>query len=698
MRHAFYLNENPFVKIIIPFISGILLFSLFPTKIPYSQVIIILLFIVLLSYHIYINKNFKPYHLKYWGAIFFVTLVLIGYNICCFKYKDYKTLEYTKQNTFIYGKIIKQPEIKKSSIKLTVEIAAIKINNKWEGVNEKCIVFIPNNHEKKLLIEIGDEIFFVPENSEISKTVFTTNSVVNLLLYQNTQNILKAKKYHIIKQKGISKYLNDVKNFIRSSFEKHIKDERVKAIANAIAIGYKHEMDYEIKQSYSNAGASHLLAVSGLHVGIIYIVFLQFFRFIKIKIIKSLLIITLLWLYALLTGMSPSVTRATLMFSLISIGKALKYEPNIYNIIAASAFIILLINPFTLFNIGFQLSYLAVIGIVFYYPKFKTLLLFKNKFLNKIWELICVTLAAQLFTAPFSIYYFNQFPTYFILSGIVLVPISPLVIYGYFLTVITFWNETLNFYLAKGVEFIVSFFNNFIFFIEKLPGSVIDSISINLVQVILMYLLIISLTTVFITKRSKYLLFSASIFLLFSFVSFYNKFKQLENRKVIIHNLPYYSAINFIDGKSNLVLTNQLKKYSEKTIQTKWVKQGFAKGKFIDINVLNNSYFLLPYILLDNPNIFYKKNFIGFYNQVIYILNKNSNNHIYHKKLNVDVIIVQNGYNGNIEYVLRYINPKVIVFDSSCKPTLIQNMLPYLQRKNVKYFICSLNGDFVINV
>lgn len=692
------LNEYPFVKILIPFILGILFFSFISIKLPYSHLLFLFFLFIIIIYNNYINKNFKPSYIKYWGSLLFITFFLLSYNLCYYNYDNYNKLTKAKKYNFIHGRIYKKPIIKSSTIKLFVEINAIKINDKWEQTKDECIVFIPKPKEK-YNINVNDEIFFSISNTYLENFDENKNLVNNILPGINNLEFLICKNYLIInKSKGFNYYLHNIQEFIKNNFEKHISNDKVKAIANAISIGYKDEMDYEIKQSYSNAGASHLLAVSGLHVGIIYLIFNHIFIFIKNKVVKTTLSVILLWGYAIITGMSPSVTRATLMFSLISIGKTMKSQPNIYNIIAASAFIILLFNPFTLFNIGFQLSYLAVIGIIYYHPKLKNIIYIKNKYLKKLWDLLCLTIAAQILTAPLSIYYFNQFPLYFILPGLILVPLTPLIIYGYFATVISFWNHKLSYYFAKITEFIVYWYNNFVAFIENLPYSVINDIYINFFQLTLFYLLIITVTSFLIKKNGKYLIYSLALFLFITTTFLINKIRLFENRKIIIYNIPNYSVINFIDGKSNVLFTENLKRYHSNIIKKKWLSYGLSKANVIDINFITKPHFLAPYILTNNPNIFYKKNFFAFYGKTLYILNKNNNRFLYRNIIKVNLLIVQNGFRSNLNYVLKYIIPDVIVFDSSCKQHIIQKNLAYLQKKNIKYHICKLNGDFILEV
>lgn len=185
------------------------------------------------------------------------------------------------------------------------------------------------------------------------------------------------------------------------------------------------------KKLFTKTGVIHVLAVSGLHVGIIYL-FLSWILKLKRNQVnaawKIILLIFILFLYAMITGFSPSVSRAVLMFSFMRIGELFGKKVHTLNALAFSAFIILIYNPTELFQLGFQLSYFAVLSIVIFYPAIYGLLFFKNTILDKLWSLTAVTLAAQIGTFPWALYVFHQFPVYFILSNWVTIPLSTLLV------------------------------------------------------------------------------------------------------------------------------------------------------------------------------------------------------------------------------------------------------------------------------
>ena len=300
------------------------------------------------------------------------------------------------------------------------------------------------------------------------------------------------------------------------AFSYHVRDKMLTSLRNcgidgdefgvaaAVLLGYDDNLTPELRQSYSAAGSMHILCVSGMHVGIIFLMasFLLGFMDRKkwMKRLKQLLLLALIWFYALIAGLSPSIMRASIMISLCIIGDMLKRKGFTINSIAASAFILLCINPANLFEIGFLLSYSAVIGIVVLEKPIYNLLYFKNKQLDKLWEIEAVALAAQIATLPFTIFYFNYFSTYFWLSNIFLTPVSFVVVLAGMTLILLSWVPYLNTllgYVAWGTLYVM---NRIVMWIEGLPLSVVRGLYINRLE---LFLLLVSLVALLLLVNSK---------------------------------------------------------------------------------------------------------------------------------------------------------------------------------------------------
>lgn len=272
------------------------------------------------------------------------------------------------------------------------------------------------------------------------------------------------------------------------------------AIACALTLGDKSHLDKELKESYAATGASHVLAVSGLHVGIIYLVIITLLNTLlkgnRFKQTRIILALSALWFYAFIAGLSPSVVRASVMFSLVSIGEMLGRRSLTINTVFASAFIMLLYEPRYLVDVGFQLSYTAVLSILLFHEKIYKSLQFRFFLLDKAWSLTAVSIAAQLGTLPVMLYHFHRFSNLFWLSGLIVIPAATLLIYGCALLLITSPLPLISAKVGKLLSLLIEGMNTVIRWIEKIPLSNVESISFNGADVILLYALFASLLAV----------------------------------------------------------------------------------------------------------------------------------------------------------------------------------------------------------
>lgn len=272
------------------------------------------------------------------------------------------------------------------------------------------------------------------------------------------------------------------------------------AIASALTLGDKSMLDKELRRSYSATGASHVLAVSGLHVGIIYLVIIallqQLFRGNRFKPIRVILALTGLWSYAFVAGLSASVVRASVMFSLVSIGEMMRRKSPSLNIVFASAFLMLLYEPRYLNDVGFQLSYAAVFAILLLHERIYKSLKISNFILDKAWSLTSVSIAAQLGTMPIMLYHFHQFSNCFWLSGLIVIPAATLLIYGCSLLLMATSFPVISNVIGSLLSGLIKGMNSSIRWLEGLPHSNVSGIAFGGIDVLLLYALLGSLLAV----------------------------------------------------------------------------------------------------------------------------------------------------------------------------------------------------------
>lgn len=354
----------------------------------------------------------------------------------------------------------------------------------------------------------------------------------------------------------------EAREYLLEILKKYKIPEKERGVMAALSLGYREDLTEDTMRAYRSAGAMHILAVSGLHVGIIYLLFQYITFFLQRKkwgrIIRSLLGLCVLWGYAFLTGLSPSVVRAATMFSFFTAAGLLNRKVSSLNILASAVFVILVADPFLIAQPGFQLSAAAVASIGAFYPKIALLWEPRNPLFAKIWSLVALTLSAQAGTFLLCIYYFHQFPVYFILANLVAVPLAGILLYGIVtLYLIAWWSFPASI-LSAILTFLTSLLNHSTHFIETLPGSVITGLWITPVQMALLGTSIFFLA-IFLYYQKAYLLqlamigFSGSLL-----ISAEQKWQNSKNDLVAVYDLPHYSVISIRAGKCRIILCDSL--------------------------------------------------------------------------------------------------------------------------------------------
>lgn len=317
-------------------------------------------------------------------------------------------------------------------------------------------------------------------------------------------------------------------------------DGDVFAVAMGILLGDKSYLNLELKDAFSGAGAMHLLAVSGLHVGIFLVILQWLFKTFGKRIprwLRFTFILAILWTYAGITGFSPSVNRAVTMFSFVALSSILGKRYNPLDGLLASACILLIINPSNLFDIGFQLSYLAMLGIFLFVPVLERGIYIRYKWLKFLWAGTCVALAAQLTTFPLTLYYFHQFPNYFLITNLGLMLISG-VIMAVGLGLLSIGAlPVLGVFIAAVFAVVVSALITFVQWVSDLPHAITTGLRIDLWEMALLYsgilLLILSLEI-----KNKWTLYSSLMIFLFflGFQNFRYLSEQQTNEFIVLNN------------------------------------------------------------------------------------------------------------------------------------------------------------------
>lgn len=350
-------------------------------------------------------------------------------------------------------------------------------------------------------------------------------------------------------------WLYESKSAILGILKKYVGDSNHElGIAEALLIGYKEDLDKKLVQAYSNTGVVHIIAISGLHLGLIFFVLTWTFNrtpwLKKSRHVKVLLLLGCLWVFALLTGGSASVLRSAVMFTVIVIGKYYFKQSSVYSSLSASAFLLLCYNPYYLWDVGFQLSYLAVIGIVAVQQPLYRLLYFKNRVCRSLWNMASITIAAQLATFPVCLLYFHQFPNFFLFTNMLTVPLSTVILFTEVLMVIVSPISPLAHAVGGLVTLMITAMNRIILFFDGVPFAMVERVYADINTTWLLYAVLLCGYGWWVRKTSAFRNAAVIFFCSFSVLHAFAALAAQRQQKLIIYNVPKCRAVDFISGRS----------------------------------------------------------------------------------------------------------------------------------------------------
>ncbi len=552
------LRQWPYVRLLLPFVAGILFQSYL--SLPCTGTLVLFALSTVSLFIVFAWQNVSPdYHRRwFFGVTLNIMLFFFGCSLLSIKENRGNFTHYGMRESQIIAVVTEVPEEKPRSYKAILKVRQIKSPEGWENTRGSALVYFEKDSAVRDLF-IGDQLKIEGEFQEIPFYNNPYEFDYRRYLYRRgiyCRMYLRSEDWErTAANKGNTLQLISAKmrHRLLGIYQKFHFGEEEMAIAGALTLGFRDKLDDNLQDLYKNAGVMHVLAISGLHVGILY--FLLFYllgflgKFRSGTIIRASLIIMFLWFFAFLTGLSPSVMRAATMFSFVTIGQSLKRPGNVYNTIAASAFFLLLINPYLIMEVGFQLSYIAVTGIIFFQPRFYRL--FRSRFwvVDKAWGLISVSLAAQLSTFPITIYYFHQFPNYFIISNFVVIPFVTVILYlGVLLFLFSFLPPVAAL-LAWLMNQSISILNNILELITGLPHALTSGISNSILETLLIYSIILALSLFLIRKKSRYIFCFFTAVALFLSINAYSIFHTKHQKVIAVYHVEKTTAIGFITGE-----------------------------------------------------------------------------------------------------------------------------------------------------
>ena len=566
----YFWNAYPFVRLVVFFIIGILineqvsLISIRPVFLLATSCALIVG--LLLSQRI---GYFKLRHVN--GLLALLVFVCIGFLSVDYKYKNLPIGHYsffTEEVKGVSGIIVSTPNERKNHFRYNLSLDQILVKDSLIPSSGTIHLYIKKDSLKNPTLKYGDQLHVAgnifeipgPDNpNEFNYKKYTTCLGIYGHSFINQEDLMITGN---CPPNLLLKFAFEVRAHASAIIDMHISTQRENGIAKALLIGIKDHIDNDIKLAYSSAGAMHVLAVSGLHVGIVYLllqaIFFQLKKSASGRVALALVSVFLIWFYAMITGLSPSVLRAATMFSVVALSEIKSRKGNIYNTLGIAAFIMLLYDPYLIYSVGFQLSFAAVLGIVYFQPKIYRLIDCRFWLLDKAWAITCVSIAAQLSTFPLSAFYFNQFPTYFLVSNLVVIPAATGMLVGGLLMLLGhLLHEVVGSFFGSLLSKLIWTVNESVSLVERMPFSLIEWIYIDKLGLVLIYGIVLTCIWGLHHRSFRTLTLSCVLFacLLGSIVI--SHLNQSKHNYLLFYSIKSKTAIDYVHGHNATLFLDQ---------------------------------------------------------------------------------------------------------------------------------------------
>ncbi len=471
-------------------------------------------------------------------------------------------------------------------------------------------------------------------------------------------------------------------------FRKLLSDDEANAVAATLILGYRADLTEDTLMSYSKTGTIHALSVSGMHVGLIYLI-IQFLlgfldRWSAGKILKLVIAITLIWLYTLVSGLAPSVLRSAIMLSIYISAKTFSRDLNSYNLLCFAAFFMLLHNPNLIYDVGFQLSYLSVFGLILLQPLIYNWIHFDNFMLDKLWRFFALSSAAQLVTFPFALYYFHQFPLYFLISNLfITLPVALIMYIG--LAILLLRVEV----LGPVFEWLIRFNNAGLKWISQLPFAAIEGVWVTQLELILLCLALACSCYALVRYHKVVAIIGLFAFLLLAFSFNYRKIENVKQQRVIIFSLRRNFAMAALYHDQAWIFTDL--KSTDKSFRN------FVKPA-LDQSGIKQVIFLNSHSHKQSGVLSFDEHQLHFLNLKVLLVDSCFNNCSPSKTLSVDLITLGQHTKTDLKLLLGKIKTRNLIADGSNSVYRINQYTTVAQNYGLSLYNLRIKEAYLINV
>ncbi len=551
-------KEAPFLRLLVALLPGILLQWYYP--LPLEIVYAAMGFCIIGLFFLSFLKGYAAFRFNWLKAVGIALLTaLLGMLLT-----HYKNITHQQQwfgnhyraGAMVMASIKEAPVEKNRSFKALADVYAVSADGKLTKTTGDIIIYFQKDSSLLHQIAFGKTLLFGKPLQLIENA--GNPGAFDYKRYSLFQGIthqvfLSGDDFLVLDQQlqsAFRRWLHASQHMALGILKKYISGKDEVAVAEALLIGYREDLDRDMVQQYSNTGVIHVIAISGMHLamlfGLLVILLKPLQKITAGRWLRGVIILTVLWSFTLLSGAGPSILRSAVMFSFIIAGESFTRQVSVYHTLAASAFFLLCSNPFFAWDVGFQLSYMAVLSIVIFLRPITNWFYCRNKILYATWQMAAVTISAQILTTPLSIYHFHQLPNLFLFTNLLVVPLSGLILYGEILLCILSGFSMVAQWLGTLLAYLLRFMNNFIVFMNDLPFSVTGNIRINYIQTLLLYAVITGMAIWLLRKHKQMLVYSIFTLLAFSILRAADMLQHYQQPTLVVYNVPQYSAIDFM--------------------------------------------------------------------------------------------------------------------------------------------------------
>jgi competence protein ComEC len=559
-------QKLPALRLLLPFITGIIIqWYLIP---PFALVICIMIFSFVAFFIVQLSTLQSRFSLKYITGftfnIFFIATGCLALWCKNIRHDENWIGKVYKRGDLVIVSIDEPPVEKTNVYRVTAKAEISSRDGKYFPLAGKIIVSFPKTIKPPAY---GSRLVISKHLNEIKNSGNPASfDYKTYCLFQGiTHDVYLAKSDFIfLNEKNGNLFFEKLflfRSYIVSVFKKYVSGVKDQGLAEALLIGYKDDLDKDLVKAYANTGIVHIIAISGLHLALVYGLLMLLttpLRNKKLIWARFVIVVSGLWIFSLLAGAQPSILRASVMFTAIAFKMLINRRGSVFNSISLAALVLLCYNPFWLWDAGFQLSFLAVASILMFYRPVYNWIYLENKAVDFIWQLAAASISAQILTIPITLFYFHQFPYLFLFTNIVAVPLSGIVIYVEILLCVFSFFSPVATVTAKILSWLIGFMNTYVDRFNDLPFGLWNGISISFLQALLLYGIILGFCYWLIskTKAPIYLALTCTVtFLCIRSVSFIHADSR---QAIVIYNIPRHKAIDIIAGRNCFFIGDSL--------------------------------------------------------------------------------------------------------------------------------------------